>query len=404
MHTLGSPPIAVTPRPKTDGRFDSIDMLRGLVMILMALDHVRDFFGHVGVNPTDPALTTMPLFFTRWITHLCAPTFFLLTGLGAALSRRRRTNHELSVHLISRGAWLIFLEIVVVRSLGLQFNFDYRVTVLNVLWALGWSMIALAFVIQLSPRSVLLLGAALILGHNLLDSISASSFGSLAFVWSWLHAPGVIVARPDFTVLLAYPLVPWVGVAMVGFGLSPIYEWDAARRRRMLWRTGAGLTAAFLLLRGINVYGDFSRWAPQAESWRTVLSFLNTTKYPPSLLFLLMTLGPALALLGWLDGRSPGLARPVWTFGKVPLFYFLVHLPVIHLLAILVCFLRYGSAHWMFESPDLTHFPFTQPPGWGFDLPGVYVAWFAVVLLMYPLCRWYAAYKRERRYWWLSYL
>ncbi len=385
-------------------RLAAIDVLRGIVMILMALDHVRDFFGHVALNPTDPATTSAPLFFTRWITHLCAPTFFLLTGLGAGLSRAHRSTEQLSRHLITRGFWLLCLEWVVVRCFGFQFNVDYHVTVLTVLWALGWAMIVLAGLVRFSPRTVASIGAVMILVHNLFDPIPAGVLGLLAPVWTWLHAPGLLVATPVFTVAIAYPLIPWVGVTMVGYGLSMVYQWDAERRRRLLWRASGTLLLAFVSLRGVNIYGDPSRWSVQASVDRTLFSILNTTKYPPSLLFLLMTLGPALGLLAALDGRRPRLTRPAWVFGQVPLFYFLLHLPVIHLLAVLLCYARLGAVHWMFESPDLSHFPFSQPPGWGFDLPVVYGIWVVVVAGMYPLCRWYAGAKGEHPRSWMSYL
>ncbi len=398
-------PLAPTSiRGERTARLESIDVLRGIVMILMALDHVRDFFGQIALNPTDPATTTAPLFFTRWITHLCAPTFFLLTGLGAGLSRRHRTTAQLSKHLVTRGLWLMLLEVVVVRCLGFQFNFDYRVTFLTVLWALGWAMIALGTVVRFTPKTVAVVGALMILGHDLLDSIPATLFGPFAPVWTWLHTPGVVFAGTRFMVVIAYPIIPWIGVTMVGYGLATVYEWAPGRRRRLLAGLGTALAAAFLVLRTINIYGDPSRWTAQPAPGHTILSFLNTTKYPPSLLFLLMTLGPALLLLALLDDKRPRLTRPAWLFGQVPLFYFLVHLPLIHLLAVAVCFVRLGKAHWLFESPSLDRFPFTQPPGWGFGLPAVYVAWLVVVVAMYPLCRWYAGIKRDHRGWWVSFL
>ncbi|MEO8505710.1 MAG: heparan-alpha-glucosaminide N-acetyltransferase domain-containing protein [Acidobacteriota bacterium] len=403
---------AVEPKPAA-GRLASIDVLRGIVMILMAIDHTRDFFGHPG-NPTDLATTTTGLFFTRWITHLCAPTFFLLTGLGAGLSRRHRSTGHLAMHLLRRGAWLLVLELVVVRCLGLQFNFDYRVTVVTVLWALGWSMIALAAVVRLSPRTVAILGSVMIVGHNLLDALPekaaamAAPSGGFPGFWSVLgtvlHSPGMAYSSERVTVFLAYPLIPWIGVAMVGYGLATVYDWTRERRQRVLAGVGATLALACVVLRAINLYGDPFRWSTQDSLSRTLLSFLDTTKYPPSLLFLLMTLGPALMLLAALDGRAPRALRPAYVFGQVPLFYYLLHLPVIHLLAVAVCFARLGDAHWMFESPNLGQFPFTQPPGWGFDLPWMYLAWAAVVLTMYPLCRWYAVYKRGHKSRWLSYL
>ena len=375
-------------------------------MIVMALDHVRDFFGGVGVSPTNLATTTMPLFFTRWITHLCAPVFFLLTGTGAYLAARRRPANDVAWLLFTRGAWLLVLEVVVLRCLGLTFNFDYRVTVLTVLWAIGWSMIALSALVRLrlQPRTILAFGIVMIATHNLLDPIRPAAFGAFAPLWTMLHVQGFLVNTPRHVVLQAYPLIPWIGVTAAGFGLGPIFDWTPERRRALLLRVGLGMTAGFVVLRWLNVYGDPSRWSVQPSTAFTVVSFLNTTKYPPSLLFLLMTLGPALLLLRALERPATGALRPVLIFGRVPMFYFLGHMFVIHALAVVVCWLRYGGVHWMFESPDLGHFPITEPPGWPLPLPMVYVIWVSVVVAMYPLCRWYAGVKGRSHSAWLGYL
>lgn len=385
-------------------RIESVDVLRGVIMIVMALDHVREFVGTPGLNPTDLTSTTTALFFTRWITHFCAPVFFLLTGTGAFLSLRRKTTSQLSRFLWTRGLWLIFLELVVTRCLGWQFNFDYRLTLLFVLWALGWSMIVLAALVHLPARYVTVFGVVVIATHNILDPVSASSFGVLAPVWSILHAPGMIVATPGFTIFEAYPLIPWIGVTAAGYGLGQIFNWDAERRRAFLLRLGIGLTATFIILRALNIYGDPSRWSVQHSPLFTMLSFLNTTKYPPSLLFLLMTLGPAMILLRAFDGWMPRFLRPALIVGKVPMFYYVLHITLVHLLAVIICFARYGQVHWMFESPQLSQFPITAPPGWGFGLGGVYLTWAVVVVLLYPLCRWYATLKQRRNDWWLSYI
>ena len=379
-------------------RLESVDLLRGVVMILMTLDHTRDFLGVIGVSPTDPAQTTVPLFFTRWITHFCAPVFFLLTGTGAYLSLQRKSRRQLSRFLFTRGMWLIFLEWTLFRCLGFQFNFDYHVTLLNVLWALGCAMIVLSVLVRIPLSVTTALGLIMIAGHNLLDSIQSSNP-----VWSILHSPNFILKNSQHPVFIVYPLIPWVGVTAVGYSLGRIYTWTWQRRRTFLLRAGLGLTAAFVILRSINVYGDPARWTTQKSALFTALSFLNTCKYPPSLLFLLMTLGPALVLLWAIDGRTPQLLRPALVFGKVPMFYFLLHIPLIHLIAVVVCYARYGHVHWMFES-SVSQFPITPPPGWGFSLPVVYLIWACVVIALYPLCRWFAAVKRSRSNAWLSYL
>jgi uncharacterized membrane protein len=380
-------------------RVESVDIVRGVIMIIMALDHVRDFFGNSGFSPTDLTRATVGLFFTRWITHFCAPVFFLLTGTGAFLSLRRKTKGELSRFLFTRGLWLIFLDIVVVRCLGLQFNFDYRTTILNVLWALGWSMIVLSALVHLPAWLVTAIGVAMIASHNLLDSVRFSNP-----LWSLLHVPSVILSNPGHIVFTAYPLIPWVGVTAAGYGLGQVYGWTPDRRKAFLLRLGLGLSAAFIALRSLNIYGDPVRWTTQKSAVYTVLSFLNTNKYPPSLLFLLMTLGPAILFLWAVDNTTPRFLQPALRIGKVPLFYFLLHLPLIHVLAVIVCYVRYGAAHWMFESPSLGQFPITPPPGWGFSLPVIYLVWAFVVLALYPLCRWFGALKQRRGDPWLSYL
>jgi len=379
-------------------RLEAVDVVRGVVMILMAIDHTRDFFGNTGLNPTNPATTTIPLFFTRWISHFCAPTFFLLTGTGAFLARRRKSTRELSWFLFTRGLWLIFLELVITRGLGWQFNFNYHVVALIVLWALGWSMITLSALVYLPPAVAGTIGLVMIATHNLLDAVSSRNW-----FWLILHVPNVLVSTPRFSLLEGYPLIPWVGVTAAGYALGQVYSWPVEKRRRFLLRTGVACTALFLVLRFINVYGDPVRWSRQRSAAFTVLSFLNTTKYPPSLLFLLMTLGPAILLLWAIDGGTPRWMKPALVFGRVPMFYYLLHIPLIHLLAIVVCYARYGQVHWMFESNDLGSFPITAPPGWGYSLPVVYFVWLVVVLALYPVCRWFAGVRQRRSDPWLSY-
>ena len=391
-----------TPAPAR-ARIESVDLLRGAIMILMALDHTRDYFG-APVNPTDIATTTVALFFTRWVTHFCAPVFFLLTGTGAFLALRRRSVAGLSRFLLTRGLWLIFLEFVVVRCLGWQVNFDYHLTVLTVLWALGWAMIVLSALVWLPASVVGAIGAAMIVTHNLFDTVQASSLGALAPLWTALHAPGVLWTDGVHMVFAAYVLIPWVGVTAVGYALGQAYRWEPERRRRFLLRLGIALVISFIALRLVNLYGDPSRWTHQRSGMFTALSFINTTKYPPSLLYLLMTLGPALLFLRAVDGGVPRVLRPALAYGKVPMFYYVLHIVLIHLLAVVACLVRYGSAHWMFESPTLDRYPVTQPPGWPAPLPGVWLIWVTVVVLLSPLCRWFAGVKRRRTDWWLSYL
>ena len=386
---------ALSPR----ARVESIDLVRGAIMIVMALDHTRDFFGVPGQNPTNLASASAALFLTRWITHFCAPVFFLLMGTSAFLAGQRRGRAELSRFLATRGAWLIFLELVVVRCFVYQFNVDYRLTMLLVLWALGWALIALAGMVRLPIALIAAIGAAMVAGHNLLDPIRSSSP-----LWRILHAPGVVLDLSGHVVFAAYPLVPWIGVTALGYALGTAYTWPPARRRTLLVRAGLAATLAFVVVRGLNVYGDPAPWTHQRSALFTILSFLNTTKYPPSLAFLLMTCGPALLALAWAESGPPRWLRPVLVFGRVPLFYFVVHFALLHALATVVCIVRYGSGHWMFASPDLANYPFTPPPAWGFPLPVVYAIWVAAVAATYPLCRWFAILKARRRDPWLSYL
>jgi uncharacterized membrane protein len=380
-------------------RVESVDVVRGLIMVVMALDHTRDFFGVPGVNPSDVTRASAALFFTRWVTHFCAPVFFLLTGVGARLSLGKKSTGGLAWFLVTRGLWLIVLEVTVLRCFSYQFNVDYRVTMLLVIWALGWSMIVLAGLVWLPAPAVLVVGVVLVAGHNLLDAVSSAHP-----LWVILHAPGFVVRRPAHVVFAAYPLVPWVGVTAIGYALGGLYRWEPARRRAWLTRIGAAATAGFLIVRSLNVYGDPAPWAHQASAGATVLSFLNTTKYPPSLSFLLMTLGPALLLLRATDGGTPEWLRPTLVIGKVPFFYYVVHFSLIHALAVAVCLLQARAVHWMFESRDLASYPFTPPPGWGFPLPVVLLTWVAVVAAMYLPCRWFAGIKARRTDAWLSYV
>ena len=379
-------------------RIESVDVVRGVIMIIMALDHVREFFSNAGFDPTDLARTNVPLFFTRWITHFCAPVFFLLTGTGAYLSLRKQSQAQLSRFLFTRGLWLIFLELVVVRCLGWQFNFDYRLTLLIVLWALGWSMIVLSALIYMPVAWVAAFGVVIIAGHNLLDGMQSSNP-----IWSILHSPGMVWSDGQHFVFALYPLIPWVGVTAAGYGLGQIFKWTPERRQEFLLRLGLGLTGAFVVLRAINIYGDPLRWSPQKSAVFTVLSFLNTNKYPPSVLYLLMTLGPAMLFLRAVDCGSPRWLRPALIVGKVPMFYYLLHVPLIHLIAVIVCYARYGQAHWMFESPSIEYFPFARPPDWGYSLPVVYLIWAFVVVALYPLCKWYAGLRQRSSNSWLSY-
>jgi uncharacterized membrane protein len=286
---------------------------------------------------------------------------------------------------------------------ALQFNLDYHVTMLTVLWALGWAMIALAALIWLPTWVVVGFGVILIVGHNALDGIDASRFGAWASLWNVLHQPGIIVNTGDTVVRVVYALIPWIGVTALGYVLGETYRWSEDARRALLSWLGIGLVVGFIALRYSNLYGDPLHWVVRKTSLFTVMSFINTVKYPPSLLFLMMTLGPALLLLRAFDSGVPTLLRPAHTIGRVPLFFYVLHFYLIHLLAVVTCWWRYGTVANMTQSPDLAHFPFTAPPGWDFGLPVVYCVWVFVVVSLYPLCRWYANVRCDHDWWWLSY-
>ena len=389
-------------------RLDSVDFLRGVVMVVMALDHAR-FFLHsdvpAGIDPLDLSRTTPALFFTRWVTHFCAPVFVFLAGTGAFFyGRRGRTKGELARFLLTRGLWLILLEFTVVRF-GWTFNLDLRVNFAVVLWALGWSMIVLAGLVYLPLRAAAAFGILLVAGHNLLDGVRPESLGAFGWLWKILHANGAVSPHPDFTLVVTYPLVPWVGVMAAGYAFGALLVRPREERRGLLLRLGAALTLAFVVLRAANVYGDPRPWAAQSDRLYTVLSFLNTEKYPPSLLFLLMTLGPALVVLALADRGAGAWGRPFVVFGRVPLFYYLLHFVVIHLFALALSYGRYGQAPWLFTGPPWgPRLMAAFPKGYGYDLWVVYLVWVATAALLYPACVWFARVKRRRRDAWLSYL
>ena len=397
-------PTARAPATASAARLDSVDLLRGLVIILMALDHVRDFFTNAKFDPLDLAQTSPALFLTRWLTHFCAPVFIFLAGTGAFLAGERgKSKRELSWFLFTRGLWLALLEITWVRCLGWEFNFQMHHIPAAVLWAIGWSMVALAALVFLPHWAVAVFGVVLIGAHNAFDGMPAENWGRLDWLWIVLHQGGGFEVAPGVKLIAAYPLVPWMGVMAAGYGFGALLQHEPARRRREIFLLGVGLTLLFVLLRWSNLYGNPKPWAPQASGLFTLFSFLDCHKYPPSLLYLLMTLGPALMVLAWLDRPTPRWLQPVLVFGRVPLFFYLLHLPLIHGLALVTALIRYGRAEWLFGSP-FGEKKFAIPADNGFGLAGVYLFWILVVALLYPVCRWFAEVKRRRREAWLSYL
>jgi uncharacterized membrane protein len=399
---MASTQTSLTSRLETARRTASVDIVRGLVIVIMALDHTREFFHSAAMlfPPDDLARTWPALFLTRWITHLCAPTFMLLAGVSACLWQSRgRTTGEVSAFLLKRGVWLIFLELVVLRF-AIYFSMTSGPVVMIVLWALGWSMIALAALVYLPTRVLSALSMGVIVLHNLTDRVPAAAFGSAAWVWNFLHQPGGVPMAGTF-VIFAYPIVPWFAVMACGYLLGRLFtSTEPARRRRILLNLGLALTAAFIVLRAINLYGDARPWS--ATPAGPMLSFLNTTKYPPSLLFLLMTLGPALLLLRAFDGVQLAKWHPLVVFGRVPLFFFVVHFYLIHVLTFPFAAVRYGRVDFLWlPLPPLGGQLESYPAGFGYGLGTVYFVWLLVLVLMYPLCRYFAALKERRKSWWL---
>jgi uncharacterized membrane protein len=398
----GTPGLALPLKPQVSGRvrLDSVDLLRGLVIVIMALDHARDYFTNVRFGFTGLDQVTAPLFFTRWITHFCAPVFVFLAGTSAFLYQARgRSRAEVSRFLVTRGLWLVVLELTVVRW-AWNFNFNYTTELLfvQVIWVLGVSMIVLAGLIYLPMPAVAAVGMAMILGHNLLDGITPESLGAWGPLWIFLHVQAMVPLGSSQNLLVAYPLIPWIGVMAAGYAFGTLLLRPERQRRRTLLLLGSALTLAFLLIRVVNVYGDPAPWTAQETAGRTVLSFLNTTKYPPSLQFLLMTLGPAIAVLPLFERLTGPVARAVIVFGRVPLFFYVLHLYLIHALALTV------GALAGFDPGQFLHLWMRLPEGWGYGLPVVYLVWAGVVLALYPACRWFAGVKARRREAWLSYL
>jgi uncharacterized membrane protein len=396
-----SPPeIGVTPPTASRSRIDSIDLMRGIVIVLMALDHTKDFVGTSRFDAIDADVTNLPAYLTRWITHFCAPTFCFLMGVGAYLAGKGKTKPELSSFLFFRGLWLVFLEVTVIK-LGLQFNFSLDLTLAIVFWSLGWSLVFLSALVFLPSRVVGAIGLVMILAHNLLDGIKPEIFGPLRPLWLILHERGFIELTAQSRFLVVYPLIPWIGVAAAGFGFGEIMSWKPKHRQTVMIVLGLIMIAAFVLLRTFDVYGDPLKWSVKPSTLRTCFSFFNCQKNPPSLLYLLMTLGPMLILLSMLE--CPFLPAPISrfliAFGRVPLFFFTTHLYLIQVVAFVAAAVR------QFLSAYL-HLPgIKEPTDVSFDLPFVYFWFIVVIFIMYFPCRWFAGIKaRHRNVWWLSYL
>ena len=393
------------PAPTGRARFDAVDWLRGFVMVLMALDHTRDLMSRSVLGDPEPlnlSQTTTALFLTRWVTHFCAPVFVFLAGTGAFLSGARGASKlTLARFLVTRGIWLILLEFTLVH-LGWFFNFEYSLLIGQVIWAIGGSMIIMAALVALPSWVLGLLGVALIAGLGTLDGVRVDQLGAWSPLWRAFVSPGFVNLGPGTRVIFAYPILPWLGIMLAGYVFGAVWLWERRRRRLFVMILGLVLTGLFVALRFANGYGDPRPWEKQSTEVFTVLSFLNCNKYPPSLLYTLMTLGPALVLLAAQDRERGPIGRAFTTFGRVPLFYYLLHVPLIHMVAIGFALIQFGDATFLFQHPFVGGGRW--PADYGYSLPVVYLVTLGVVALLYPLCRWFADIKARRRAWWLGYL
>ncbi|GAA3618541.1 DUF1624 domain-containing protein [Flavivirga jejuensis] len=387
-------------------RIESIDILRGVVMVIMVLDHVRDFFhfGAFSSNPTNLDTTTPFLFFTRFITHYCAPVFVFLAGTSAFLYGTTKSRPELFKFLLTRGLWLILLEIVLNNFLW-WFDITYSFIVLQVIWAIGLSMIFLSFLIYLPKRIVLIIGIILVAGHNALDGITVQGTSFKSIIWYILHQQQFIPVNSTRSIVFAYPIIPWIGVMALGFCFGSFYKKDfnVAVRKKWLAIIGIGAIALFFILRGLNVYGDLVPWSTQDTTTKTILSFFKVSKYPPSLVYILITIGPSLLFLYGIETVKNKISDFFLVFGRVPLFYYFLHVFVVHTLAI-IGLLIFGR-NWKDMILSSNAFSNSNFANYGYSLFIVYLVWIGVVILLYFPSKKYMIYKASNKdKWWLSYL
>ena len=385
----------------TKYRIESIDLLKGLVMVIMALDHTRDYFHFSAFyfDPTDPAQSTLPIFFTRFVTHFCAPAFSFLAGMSAFIVGKRKSKSELSTFLLKRGLWLVFIELTIV-NFAWYFDVQFRNPGLLTIWALGISMMVLAALIHLPKKAILWFSVIIIVGHNLLDTIH---FKGNEF-WSILHEFGLFPISKDYLFIVAYPIIPWIAVMALGYYFGAFYnaDFDAAKRRKLFNLLGFSFLALFILLRLTNIYGDSYLFTDYHTLSKDLISFLNPSKYPPSLLYLLMTLGFTLVFLANSENLKDKVVNFFSVFGRVPFFYYIIHIYVIHLAAMLYAQLagfgwdKLVLEGWITELPKMK--------GYGLALVWVYLIWASIILLLYPLCKWFDNYKQNHKEKaWLSY-
>jgi uncharacterized membrane protein len=405
--TLSANAAASTANIAAAQRLPSIDAFRGLIMVLMALDHTRAFFTNLSFEPETLSQTNLPLFTTRWVTHFCAPMFFFLAGVGAFLYGHQRSRGDLERFLWTRGVWLIVLEFTVV---GTAWSFQAPWGFFGVIWALGASMVILALAVRLPLGWIAGGSVAIILAHNLADGIRPQQLGAFGWAWTLLHARGPIDMPFGIHQFVLFPLIPLTAVMAAGYSFGPLYLLDRDRRRARMIRVGLGLSVAFVILRLTSLYGNppaglggvsQGDWQLQPTLAKTLILFFDVEKYPPSLQYLLMTLGPSLLGLAALDGnRHAKLASMLLVFGRVPMLFYVLHLYLIHWLAVLVAVLSGQPTRWLFHGAIF----FGAPSGYGHGLPVVYLLWISAVAILYVPCRWFARLKQRRQDWWLRYL
>lgn len=401
----GIPVSTALPQKRAGYRIDSIDLLRGLVMVIMALDHTRDFL-HAPAwteDPLDMTTTTPVLFLTRWITHFCAPLFVFLAGTSAWFQSSRKTKKELSLFLIYRGLWLVFIEVAIINF---AFSFDphYSFIGLQTIWSIGISMILLGLAIWLPFSALLTIGLLIVLGHNSLDFYEAKHTGNYGFVYSLLHHQGFFPLSKGHSLFIVYPFLPWTGLMMVGYCFGKLFtSHEGTQRRKILTRLGIGIILFFIALRATNLYGDPHPWTVQKNTLFTFLSFINTHKYPPSLLYMCMTIGPGILFLAWAGSIKTRLSSIITVYGRVPFFYYVLHFYLIHLVSALLSFTRgHSFAEGIHDASNfLPNFIY---PNEGYSLWFVYGMWLLIVASLYPLCKWFSEYKKTHKQWWLSYL
>ena len=386
----------------TKTRIESLDLLKGLVIVIMAIDHVRGFFHYSTYffDPTDPALTTTPLFLTRFITNFCAPAFSFLAGISAFIVGKRKTKNELSIFLLKRGLWLVFVELVIM-NFGWCFDSTFRTVVFQVIWILGISMIFLAGLIHLPKNVILIFSCVLIFGHNFLDNIHFDN----NILWTFLHERKAFLTTPNHVFRVGYPIIPWVAVMSLGYYFGLFYDknYDPIKRRKLFNSIGITAIILFVLLRGINIYGNLLPWKDYGNLKQTLFSFFNLTKYPPSLSFLLVTLGGAFLFLAHSEKLKGKAVDFFSVFGRVPFFFYIIHIYLIHFLALIVA--EVTGFGWQKMILPALPFRVEALKGFGFNLFIVYLIWIFVIAILYPLCKTFDRYKQaHKEKWWLSYL